>query len=694
MSETNPTMKHWAILIGINFYVKGDSLKGCVRDVENIEQYLAAVSTPVDVKSFTASAPSDSNSRHPTEPSDRWPTYENVTSGIKTITVDAERGDLVYLHYSGHGAQMKATASGYSNKNTGDLALVLFNDDDVLGRRYLRGLELAYLIHRMVEKGLLVTIVLDCCFSGSVVRYGHPHHGAGVRATDYDHAVDIAYPQEFGMIYGFQFDSLTLRDAHILPTWLVSPSGYTILTACGPHEKAKELEFKGGERSGVLTYFLFCALQSMWKGGVEITHQSLYQHLCARFHASWPQQTPMRYGNKGLSFFGKLTSGTDSTFISVTQRDDCLRLEAGHGHGVCMDDEYALYPFVSSESVSSNTSQAPVKARVGTVRGLTSDLVVVDSALNQSHVKAGWKARLLTSLSSHKVLIKIPAHEDHQTQWRAPASQRRFLNLFSGDDKEGQPFLFNVIRNGRNEYEILNESHQKIISLPTIPLGRTGAWNCVVKVLEHLATFKYFEGIENRSPSASFENSFELYLGDAVGSNMEVAGILDVKHESELSLTFRNLSDIPLYLAIFDLGPLWQIDSLLCSSGGGDFKVVPPKHDGKGDSGKAEHSGKTEIRWSMNVPESFRNLDQCQCEDVLKVFVTSKSTSFAAVMLPKISKSAEALYGSMRGGGYDQLSQFLSELKALRGTKDDPSDEEWIARNFLIRTTVAEMANT
>lgn len=37
-------------------------------------------------------------------------------------------------------------------KNIGDLALVLFNEDHVLGRRYLRGLELAYLIHRMVKR--------------------------------------------------------------------------------------------------------------------------------------------------------------------------------------------------------------------------------------------------------------------------------------------------------------------------------------------------------------------------------------------------------------------------------------------------------------------------------------------------------------------------------------------------------------
>lgn len=212
MSETSSTTKHWAILVGINFNVKDKGLEGCVHDVGNIKQYLAAQPTAVNIKSFTASAPSDSNSHHPTEPPDIWPTYENVISRIQMIIANGKQGDLVYLHYSGHGTRLPATADKYSNKNTEDLALILF--DDVRGSRYLRELELANLIQGMVEKGLLVTIVLDCCFSGSVVRrYGHLHYVAGVRATDYDHAVDVAYPRNLDLIDSFQVDSPTLRDA-------------------------------------------------------------------------------------------------------------------------------------------------------------------------------------------------------------------------------------------------------------------------------------------------------------------------------------------------------------------------------------------------------------------------------------------------------------------------------------------------
>jgi hypothetical protein len=45
MNEVDAMATYWAVLIGINFYEK--PLKGCVRDMESIKQYLEAGSTPV-----------------------------------------------------------------------------------------------------------------------------------------------------------------------------------------------------------------------------------------------------------------------------------------------------------------------------------------------------------------------------------------------------------------------------------------------------------------------------------------------------------------------------------------------------------------------------------------------------------------------------------------------------------------------
>jgi hypothetical protein len=69
--------------------------------------------------------------------------------------------DFVYLHYeySGHGTQTPSDAPPGPH-STRELALVLFE----------------------FEKGLLVTLVLDRCFSGSVVHSGD-RHGSGAQST-------------------------------------------------------------------------------------------------------------------------------------------------------------------------------------------------------------------------------------------------------------------------------------------------------------------------------------------------------------------------------------------------------------------------------------------------------------------------------------------------------------------------------
>ena len=78
---------------------------------------------------------------------------------------------------------------------TGDLSLVLLGE--VSGIRYLSGRELAALVDKMVKKRLHITLVLDCCFSGGVVRQESVQESvqdAAIRHIAYDSAVDAMYP--------------------------------------------------------------------------------------------------------------------------------------------------------------------------------------------------------------------------------------------------------------------------------------------------------------------------------------------------------------------------------------------------------------------------------------------------------------------------------------------------------------------
>jgi len=678
MDEVDAAPSHWAVLIGINFYMNpAKPLEGCVRDVQSMEQYLKTRHAPTHIDIFKASKPADTSSRHPTETPNLWPTYDNVTSSLKKITNEAKPGDFVYIHFSGHGTQEETTSSEeYSNKDTGDLALVLFDQFTANGVRYLHGRELANLLSKMVNKGLLVTVILDCCFSGSVIRRNEREKN-GVRAMVYDSAVDTAYPQQLDPSISLCVGGTTLRNARIRPNWLINPDGYIILTACGPHEVAQELTLDG-MKHGALSYFLVRALISLT--GTDLTHQLVYDHLRMKFHVYWPRQTPMRYGNKDLSFFGKLRSEEHTAFIHVLRKPEGNRLYlgVGHVHGVCEDEEYAVYPLESSEETFKDIDQASFHARVTMVGSVQSDLVATNKTSIAIGTRTRWKARRVKYLSPWKIPVQLMIDDGNQTQWMEIAKSRPYLRLFT-EYGEGQPYLLNLTRNTLNEYEFLNESYQRILSLPKIPADKNRAMYHAMSILEHVATFKYIEGIENEAPKQSFEKSLKTCLSDTIGNDLQSGGVLDVKDGEKVVLTVQNLGKQPLYMALLYLGPSWQIDDLVSGSGGGDSIVVPPRND------KTKHTGKREISLQMTNPESLRDQDQYECEDIFKVFITNKPSSFTTFQLPKLHTSAEEFQEPLRGS-HRQLSNFLSSLIAFRRGEEDNTSDNWTTRSFVVHT--------
>ena len=668
MDEDYSVKNNWSILIGINFYVKDKSLEGCVRDVETIERYLRAGFGPdsVDIVTLTIDGPSDIDPQSPKRKLEQLPTHENVIRSLKRVLDSSKQGDLVYFHFSGHGTRIPHTSA---------LALVLFDQEQ--GSRLLHGQLLASVLERMTEKGLFVTLVLDCCFSGSTLRRDD-HGDATVRTTFYDKAIDTAYPLQESDAASFDMTSileaLPWRDGQSLPQWLVSPN-YTILTACGPHEVAEELEIKveqngTRERRGALSYFLLEALISLRRSGIEVIHSSLHQHLLMKFHTYWPRQTPMRRGNKNLSFFGKLRFDSDLLFVPVFKTgNDRICLDAGYAHDVHEGDEYALYPFNTSESTSSQTKTHGLRFRVDAVGCLTSDLVSIESPSAAHEIDTGWKARLLTPFPTSKVPVRIMSSIRNKAQWVASAEQQSSLNLLT-EDEDKEHCLYNVSCTSQHEYEILDASCERIANLPSVPAIQDGATEHVLHVLQHLAKFKRFEGIENRIPDASFEASF------AISSNnrVQATGFYDVGHGGEWQFIVENLSKNPLYLTTFDLQPSGQIKNLVSDSDGG-YLVVMPKE-------------KLENSMQMEVPEFLQRRSQNECVDIIKFFLTSKPTCFPSEVLPKIPLSARELSKDLRSS-YDQFSKCLMLLEShSRGAREDPWNCDWASRNFFIRTMV------
>ena len=175
----------YAFLIGIDYYFPNTisnapnykSLGGCVQDINHIEEFLKLKLGIPDKNIFKLSSSlsinnnnnNSNNDAGPIEAPEDWPTYENIMSKFDKIIELTNKGDNVYIHYSGHGGRVPTKIPEKKGPNGLDETLVPMNIGNP-GSRYIRDIEMATIIKRMVDKGLLVTLVLDSCHSGGLTR--------------------------------------------------------------------------------------------------------------------------------------------------------------------------------------------------------------------------------------------------------------------------------------------------------------------------------------------------------------------------------------------------------------------------------------------------------------------------------------------------------------------------------------------
>ncbi|OTB18768.1 hypothetical protein K445DRAFT_8792 [Daldinia sp. EC12] len=641
----NPAVTHHAILIGINSY-NDKPLDGCVRDVEEIKKYLEKKSSSIHIDMFTAPSNNDPGLTKQEDP-ETLPTYENVTNAIGRTIGTGNRGDYVYIHFSGHGTR-GTPSSEFSNRSTGDLALVLLSSTKDNGVRYLWGSRLAFSIKAMVDKGLVVTLVLDCCFAATVYRRDDPN----LRCLQFDPKVDSMYPSD-NLSRGPDPGDITLtdRDSSMLPNWLVNPNCYAILAACGPHESAVERNFNNGPKHGALSYFLLTTLKRY--DAIETAHSDIYKTICILFSEYRLRQHPILYGNRSQGFLGFTSSQFNST-IPILQRDDGrLELQAGLAHGILEGDNFALWPSVSSRSEKGTL----VVSKVVHAGGLVSNLERLETSYDRP--RTGWIATALTrnSLKQFPIGLHSSLRNKHKL---TKELQRRSLEVSIAADNNCS---FHIVINDNGNYEILDGS-KRVINLPILlPNGTED--NKVCDILEHLASYNLVQELVNSIENSSFRECFQAQLINCNGKHFDPGVLIDIKQGQSSKFNFelqvKNKGAGNIYVYVYNLGPYKQVQNILC----GTYEVV------YGVNCAASLTPIFRKKLKTTIPSEMIEKGHTYCEDVIKVFITSQPASFDIFELGKIGSELRQKRSTTRTGQDDSLCS-----------------SHWSTLNFYIRTSV------
>jgi hypothetical protein len=666
----------YALLIGIDCYLPNElpdgasypSLRGCVRDITHVEAFLKRQFNLPSERIYKLTASNVDGSSEPSESPEQLPTYENIVGKFKEITEKAQPQNQVYIHYSGHGG--RAVTNYPQLKGTKGIDETLVPTD--IGNpkaRYLRDIELAALLQTMVDKGLVVTVVLDSCHSGGTTRAGD----SAIRGADRETVDTTPRPTE-SLVASAEDLAKTWQDLAEETTrsgksnisFLPGTKGYVMLAACRPSELANEYPFNGKENNGALTYWL---LDSLKNYSPDLTYRVIYDRINAKVHSKFPSQTPMLFGEGNRLVFGS-DSASLQYAVTVMQVDAAknpvrLRLNAGQAQGLSEGAQLAIYPpgttdftqeekqLVIAEITEIGATDAWAEI-VKTIRALEIEQAA-QAVLLSAPVEVVRKVRLVYQPES-----QLPPGIEQDAALQAietAMAGNGWVKLLSDNEAAD----FQVAINTAGEYEICDPSETPIANLrPPLKVSERNAAIDVVKRLVHLTKYKATEELDNFTPLTK-KLVVELAGKQAnyrSGRRPAPEPFDDpmnptVKAGEWIFLRIRNDSSQVLNVALLNLQSDWAIDQLDILNEGAKFEPFDP-----------EQEELIPIQM-LDVPEGYNEVT-----DIYKVFATLGQPDFRWLELPPldqpIPKSATR--------GLKAPSNLLEELLATIGADNQPRE--------------------
>jgi hypothetical protein len=565
-----------ALLIGIDAYVQDTGsnstiyrpLRGCVRDILEVERFLRGAGVPAErITRLIAPSPGGPGSELPQPPESR-PTCDNIVSAWQRVMATASKGDVVYIHYSGHGGR-SATLFPAFKGNGLDESMVPCDINQATGR-YLRDVEIAVLLKQMAQRELLTTLVLDSCYSGSATRGDDVQARRGdtddLRLRARESADNSAVASRADLEAMARHLASTPRGLD--ETWRIDPGGaasslVTVLAACRPHESSFEYAVDGTHRHGALTYFW---LDTLRQRGAVMTYRTAYRQTFARVHAVFRDQSPVLFGATDRRVLGAATLAQPASIAILEVDGDHVTLAAGASGLLSAGTRLAVLP---SEFLP-ELADLPAMPQV--------EVTTVDATTARARVVAdSGDGRPPITLGSQAVIVSFAPTMQREVRW-APSVLASGAELAPRAELESEIAAepsnaislattasahYQVACEG-SRFVILDPSGSRLPNLrPDVGIADPGAARTIKNRLVHLARFHNVQELTNTDPNSPLAGKLELSLhladGDkAARAALPVHPILPCN--SEFYLKLRNRSTRPLSIAIFDLAADWGIE--------------------------------------------------------------------------------------------------------------------------------------
>jgi Caspase domain len=303
-------------------------------------------------------------------------TRDGILNAMKQLLKNSNSGDIAFIYYAGHGSEVRNSLSFELDKK--DQTIVPC-DTWQQGVRDIRDKELSKIFNDFIDKNIKLTVIFDCCHSGSISRGPNSN------------------PGKIRFMPMANWDSKDSSKSEIPEKR--SGNNFLIFSAAQSDENAAEQTDDEGIRHGAFTLALIEALNQQ---STDASALDIFTSARAILKSNGKNQEPVRGGNlerEQETLFG-IRKGKliGYAFVAVSGiKGTQVRLQAGFALGLSKENELAMI---------NDKKDTLFKLRIDTVIGITKSLASVIKG-DIREIKPGYQFRVTNWVSSGKPLIKL-----------------------------------------------------------------------------------------------------------------------------------------------------------------------------------------------------------------------------------------------------------------------------------------------